>query len=136
MRTTAVVCRLLALLASALSLASCTTYPPPTIANGRYICPRYELSIAVPEGWVQAEKVPASSRRNKTVVSYAGAHSFGGGYMTEPRDQIAHHLLDNLTFLNEKARGVIAVECSGAFLDAGTIPAQRMEEIVTRWFKK
>lgn len=39
-------------------LASCATFPPPQIQDGRYINSKYGFSIKVPDGWYQTEKIP------------------------------------------------------------------------------
>ncbi|MFC1858091.1 hypothetical protein ACFL9U_08675 [Thermodesulfobacteriota bacterium] len=41
-------------------LASCATYPPPKIEDGRYLNFQYEFLFSVPEDWKQVERVPES----------------------------------------------------------------------------
>ena len=41
-------------------LASCATYPPPKIEDGKYLNFQYEFLFSVPEDWKQVESVPES----------------------------------------------------------------------------
>lgn len=49
---------MLLIITSILLFASCATFPPPEIQDGRYINPKYGFSIEVPKGWLQTEKAP------------------------------------------------------------------------------
>ena len=39
-------------------LVGCATLPPPRIENGKYINPKFEFAIDIPEGWKQVDKPP------------------------------------------------------------------------------
>ena len=78
-----------------LFFSACSTTPPPRVENGRYINPKYEFAIDVPEGWVAKDEYPKSFKK---YVPYENRR------------------YTNILFFNNKTNGMIVIQSTKTFI--------------------
>ena len=93
MTFTRIIKRLPFVLISLIFFTACAT--PPKFENGRYINPKYQFSVKMPEGWRHINKVPGWLREGMTQYE---ASQF------------------KILFLNQKSNGIIGVLCDKSVL--------------------